>query len=290
MLVKLAPPAILAGIAAPELIHQLRVATRRCEACVRVFARLITDATSKRWTGHLKSIRQQAGPVRDLDVFIQRLESLELSVTGLPDVLEELRRRRSDSYRALATWLADSLDPIIFSQMESPGNRLRYRDQGAVSVWGLAAYELLQPVMDEYLDIGNKLMKVKRGARTVEALHRFRIRGKRVRYAVEICASGLRSDAADKLTKRLTKIQNHLGQMNDHSAAATILGHGIELAKTKKLRDAFREMMEQEQAATTFEVEEFHKWYSSGQHKRLIKIWSNCRPQGAQKSIIRKKK
>src|SRR4051812_43428548 len=60
----------------PENVHQLRVATRRAGAALRIFRHCLPAKIFKRARKRLRRLRRAAGEVRDWDVFLDRLKAL----------------------------------------------------------------------------------------------------------------------------------------------------------------------------------------------------------------------
>ena len=58
-----------------EHVHQLRVATRRAIAAIRVFEDQLPRRRTRQMKQILRRVRQTAGNARDLDVLYHRLES-----------------------------------------------------------------------------------------------------------------------------------------------------------------------------------------------------------------------
>jgi CHAD domain-containing protein len=79
-----------------EYVHQLRVATRRATAALKIFSELLPNKQLSWMKKRLRRIRQAAGDARDLDVLIARLEQRIDKAAGdtLPELVEELSQRR----------------------------------------------------------------------------------------------------------------------------------------------------------------------------------------------------
>ena len=54
----------------PEYVHQLRVATRRADAALRIFAPCLPGKVHKKARHRLRRLRQAAGAAHDWDVFL----------------------------------------------------------------------------------------------------------------------------------------------------------------------------------------------------------------------------
>ena len=194
----------------PEAIHQMRVATRRLRAALRVFADVLPPEAIE-LGGELKWLAGALGAVRDLDVQIQRLKEDVDAVQATPEAaglvvcLFETRRRVADDEltQALASpryaRLLDALEAVL------------------VEPWPATSGE---PTPQRL--IRARYRRVRRaGARLTEdaapaELHRARIRTKQLRYTLE-CFTDLYGGPARKLVRRATRLQDALGTIQDSS-------------------------------------------------------------------------
>jgi CHAD domain-containing protein len=79
-----------------ELIHQLRISTRRSQAALQMFAGLLPPMSRDKTIKHMKKLRRAAGNVRDVDVLMQRLgrRAETSSDKRLADLVECMGQRR----------------------------------------------------------------------------------------------------------------------------------------------------------------------------------------------------
>lgn len=190
-----------------EAIHQLRVASRRAAAALDAFAELCPRRKRAAWKRRLRRIRRRAGEFRDLDVLVARYQSepgtilerlLERRAAARP-VIGKLRKRwrRRKCKRRIGRlvrrvrWRADDPEPTV-EQIA--------RDRLRAACDRLLAAAAAQP--------GD-----------VEALHRLRIRGKQLRYAMEIFAGAMPESVREELYPMVETLQKHLGRINDHATA-----------------------------------------------------------------------
>ena len=66
----------------PENVHQLRVATRRADAALRIFRCCLPGKTYRSARARLRTIRRAAGAARDWDVLLIELRQRAGSSTG----------------------------------------------------------------------------------------------------------------------------------------------------------------------------------------------------------------
>ena len=217
----------------PEYLHQMRVAVRRLRSAISVFAPLFPDAEIAPARAGLQWLAASLGPARDWDVFvIETLPPIESEFgahDGLMDFTarcEKLRRRanararravRSARYRhltlSLAAWLAGE------GWMTQLDSRPRAALQAPLAEFARAVLE------GRYGQVRKKGRKL--GKLSPSALHRLRIAIKKFRYAADFFA-GLYEPAVTRVgLKRLARLQNILGAMNDAATVANLMAHGF---------------------------------------------------------------
>jgi CHAD domain-containing protein len=209
----------------PEALHQCRVALRRLRSALSVFKEVIADDEIADLKGRLRTISQDLGGARDLDVFLAKLNQPDGSLAR-PDVedrelLERTRKDREDAYSRVIAALQDqrfhSLMFDVIAWIET-GPWLHADDP-------MAQVRRQQPVerfAAETLD--RRRRKVRRRGRHLEELdpsarHRVRIEAKKLRYATEFFASlatGRKNQRRQQaFSKALEDLQEHLGELND---------------------------------------------------------------------------
>lgn len=218
----------------PEHLHDMRVATRRMRAALRLFAGAFTPEEASELRAELRGIANALGRVRDLDVQIEqigklasRLVSVEpAALDPLVDLLEQRREAarsemltllRSASYRRLKASLIRRLQrgPVTESpDAESSGAK----SSGATSPILTVGAELLQRCR----------RKVMRAGKHIESssppfeYHVLRIHGKRFRYALEFM-EGVYGPSVRRLIRSLVMLQDLLGAHQDAHTAIVAL-------------------------------------------------------------------
>lgn len=215
----------------PEQLHDLRVALRRSRAALRLFApalgprRCIFLAIELRWAALLTS------PVRDLDVFLERL----------PEFLARGGTSPAGTVW-LQTWLAARLEEhrqILLSALKSKRfSRLLARVERFASSpppripKGPAALQARQASRELLAEASRRVRRAGQGvgeAPVPAALHTLRIRFKKLRYATEFLREALAKDPAGYLTE-LTEVQDCLGLHQDAVTAEALLREAAEEA------------------------------------------------------------
>lgn len=196
-----------------EAIHQLRVATRRLRALLRLFAPVLPTSLVTRGREGLRRLGRVIGAVRDLDVLDLALLARGRKLDGeTRAALEPLRRELAQQRAAALAGLATELDAprtrrLLTMLEEAPRRRLPVR--GAVRL-GDVAGTLVEPHLRAVLRAGRDLDADAPDA----ALHRLRVRVKRLRYALETL-SALREDELAPVIGRLRALQDVLGEHQD---------------------------------------------------------------------------
>ncbi|WP_230532670.1 CYTH and CHAD domain-containing protein [Microvirga roseola] len=209
-------------------LHQMRVGLRRLRAAMSLFKnQLLTDPESAAIKDNLRWAGQALGTARDLDVFLERLRSMDDAGHDGTQV-EEVEQRRAQAYRELletlesrrfmdvvlqaAAWIeagawAVSDDPGLEEARERPA-----RD--------FAAGELSRRF--------KRICKLGRNLRELsdEERHELRIRIKKLRYGAEFFASLFPSGKAQKRRKKLSGVledlQEMLGELNDLAVGGSL--------------------------------------------------------------------
>lgn len=213
----------------PEDLHQMRVAVRRMRAALKAEGGALGDA-GPRLQAELKWLGGALGPVRDLDVQLERLradagefdeterEAVEHLLSGLVAERKQARRRmltalRSRRYGALREALAEAIrsDPVEDPGTDGAGKNVKPKSGTGPTVSDLvrAPYQKLHKAVgmlgDEPPD---------------DDLHALRIKGKRLRYAAELTASS----PGKKLRKLIDATKNFQDVLGEHQDAVVAEG------------------------------------------------------------------
>ncbi len=204
----------------PEELHDMRVATRRMRAALALFAEAL-PARAAHVRVELGWLADCLGAVRDLDVQLERLAEWMTEVppddaAALTDLAALLHRHRDVARDHLLTALeSHRYERLVngFATMlrQGPSRRLAGARAPAVLV-----------VPDLLRSRHRAVVKAaKRAARSgaPDDFHKLRIRGKRLRYALEFVAP-LYPGQTPRYVKRVVALQDALGLMQDARVAA----------------------------------------------------------------------
>jgi CHAD domain-containing protein len=195
----------------PRAVHQMRVATRRLRAALRLFADILPAAQAEHLDAELKWVAGQLGHVRDLDVQLRRLR----------ETATELQLE--SALAPYVTWLEDQRREAQ-QTLEAALNSARFMDLvealRSVSTWTLpeaATAPLRQQAalrLERVFKTFRKRATRLRRKSPLQAFHKVRIRAKRLRYAAEFFQP-IFGQPASRFIKRLTKLQDILGELQD---------------------------------------------------------------------------
>jgi triphosphatase len=204
----------------PEELHDMRVATRRMRAALAMFSDAL-PVRAQRMRDELGWIAGALGAVRDLDVQLQRVEQWMEEVPeedrhSLGDLARLLGHQRQDARRRLLVALETKRYERLVSDFTNLLRQGPSRRSAAASAPALV-------VVPDLLRIRHRAVAkaVKQVERTgaPDDLHRLRIRGKRLRYALEF-VSEIYGSHTRTYVRQLVRMQDTLGLMQDARVAA----------------------------------------------------------------------
>ena len=251
-----------------EHVHQLRVATRRAGAAVRIFVGCLPHRTFDKVRKKLRRIRRGAGAARDWDVFLDALrERLQKAPAGQHPGLDLLlgiaQGQRMAAQEALVQATTNSaldLDKLITETIADLKNPSRQAS---------TLKELAVPLLTEHVQDLNQA--VQGDLHNYEHLHQVRITGKRLRYAMEIFGSCFDSSFREEIYPAVEEMQEILGQANDsHVAAGRLEAIRARVKATqperwKRYRPGLETLLRYHKRALPQRREQFVKWWKKWQ-------------------------
>ena len=207
----------------PERVHRLRVATRRTLAAFAAFRGLVPASERDWFEKRLRRIRRAAGDTRDLDVLTGRLER-ESPRTGGGD---QRSARASRARERLVAMLAKRRD-VSRRPIQEVRDELRTADwagrvetlldevAGCGRAESFAAYgrRRFRRLLEDFFRRADRRLK------DAADIHRLRIEGKKLRYALEIFAAVFPAAELAACHDNLEQLQETLGEFTDHASAA----------------------------------------------------------------------
>ena len=219
----------------PEALHDMRVATRRMRAAMKVFEGALPER-AKWFREELRWVAGSLGDVRDLDVQIGRLEAWkneadkedsEENSEFLGNILDVMKKRRTEARGRML----EVLDSARYERLEASFGEMLRRGPGAerelAQVNGHSPED--EPVTSAAPAlVSARYRKWSKAARRLdessptESFHDLRKKGKRLRYALEF-VSEVYGKPTEALIKPLKKLQDDLGDQQDAVVAAGTL-------------------------------------------------------------------
>jgi inorganic triphosphatase YgiF len=192
-----------------DAVHQSRVAIRRLRAAFSLFGDAVADDHSLVFRAEWKAAAAGLGPVRDLDVLIARIAA-GADGNEHDDLLAHLQSRRAIAATAAQALLAGA----DFQQL-----LVRFAE------WlerGMPCAPA--PLATFATDILRRRRRTLVRGKTLaalpdEALHALRIKGKKLRYAVEFFAALYPRKGRRRFAKALGALQEALGNVHDLAVA-----------------------------------------------------------------------
>lgn len=209
-----------------EYVHQMRVATRRLRAALRMFRPVLPAGFADQLVPPLRELMQALGQARDLDVLMAeivapvakalpdepRLTDLAGAITNrLYSARNQIRHvLRQPGYSRLLLTVASLLHRAPF--VEPPGAPAE-------------TPSLLQFADRRLRRLLKRILELADAARVdyPPSLHELRIAIKRLRYAIEFFGAMLPGKSGNAAVRRLAGLQEELGQLNDLASAGTLL-------------------------------------------------------------------
>jgi len=200
-----------------EHVHQLRVGTRRATAALEIFSPCLPDKAYRVARKQLRSIRRAAGAARDWDVFLQSLGTAEQQRDRWQPAWDFLighalacREQAQANLRA-----ASPNHPFTFERLLAETIAAIHKPHTEPPIHTLIdlAFPLLNGLPKQLHDAASGDLD------DYEHLHRVRIIGKRLRYAMEVFASCFAPAFKETLYVAVEEMQEILGRANDSHVA-----------------------------------------------------------------------
>lgn len=196
----------------PEFLHDFRVALRRLRTYLRAAASVPMDAR-----GRIRSLWEPTGPVRDRDVFLERLPGIGTAANRATAASVEalrcaLEAQRAEEFARLLPGIAEfARDPARLIAGVKP------RDAGdrRESI-GALAHRLVERADRQVYRASRRVVAAIRAGGVVDddRIHALRIKAKRARYTRELFAQVGEADTSGP-ARDLRRVQKVLGDYND---------------------------------------------------------------------------
>lgn len=229
-----------------EALHDMRVATRRMRAAFEVFGDYFKKGATKAHLKRLRATGRALGPVRDLDVFLEKMHmhlkgKSEEERTGLAPLENSWQTGRGVAREKMLAYL-DSKAYATFLR----GFSRFVNTPGA----GAKPFSDEFPMADKVQEVAPILIYTRLAAvrafdsvlsnAKIEQLHALRIEFKKLRYTVEFFQEVLGPEGSE-VVDEIKKVQDHLGDLNDADVACNILGDFLSRWEKEQLALPIRE-------------------------------------------------
>lgn len=253
-----------------ELVHQLRVATRRAMAAVGIFGELLSPRRKQWFEKRLRQVRKAAGDARDFDVLAERLANrlAEHDETRLELLLEEVTRRRQAAQRPIDRAYAKLRRKDFRRRERKLIRHVRLRTQADLDQqpsFAEAGRRALRNLAHDFFAAAAADLS------DSQSLHAFRIQGKRLRYAMEVFAEAFAPPLRKKLYPQVERLQAKLGDINDHASARRHFEEWIATTERNDVADALRRQIDEETTALGECTARFFQWWTPKRSQALRK-------------------
>jgi len=216
----------------PEGVHQLRVGVRRLRSLLSTLKEVLPEQPTDVLSRELRWLGGALGPARDLDVFLAEMVD---PVLRARDGNGALKRLRDEAITMRAEAYED-----VRRALESPrytALALRFGRWCVDREWRQQALtpdsaRLFAPARETAAQIlGRRLTRARRlsdQATTPSERHNLRIELKKLRYAGDFFASVFPEKRTRRYLKRLSRLQDALGLLNDAATTERTVDHLLE--------------------------------------------------------------
>ena len=254
-------------------MHQLRVGTRRAGAALNIFSLCLPDKVYASSRKQLRRLRRAAGEARDWDVFLLALAE---------QAPQKWTRQRAALDFLIGYALANRVaaqDHLVAASDDSPLAFERLVAETIAAVQPPAdgpptLIDLARPVLFELLQ---KLeLAAAQDLNDYDHLHQVRIRGKRLRYAMEIFADCFAPAFQNELYPAVEEMQEILGRANDSHVACRRL---------EVLRGKLKATLSEEWQRVKPGIEKlfrFHEVRLPQERQRFLEWWTRWQQAGGE--------
>lgn len=247
-----------------EFVHQLRVSTRRSVAAMDLYQDLLPKRESKWIRKRLKRVRRAAGHARDLDVLA--LSHQEDNGQPAAELLNRVKKQRHKAQRPIQK---------VYQQLSSKQCFARHSRALLCSVGKGRHNHHADQLFDDFARtrlkrILNRFFESSVYDTTdLTALHRFRIAGKELRYAMELLSPAFPDSFREELYPVVEQLQDRLGEINDHAVASQRFGRWMNATHKKRKIAGLKQLMRNEQADLEMALERYSSWWTKKYANKL---------------------
>jgi CHAD domain-containing protein len=259
-------PAVLQGEHDAEHVHQLRVATRRATAALKLFDDLLPKRRVRRFETQLQQIRRAAGAARDLDVLAPRLANLATEDGGwaAASLTRRLQALRHAAQGPLLEIHRRLTKKSVEREIGKLLRRVRWQHHRAQPTFKQSAGKLLAKASKKFFAAAET------DGKDLTELHVLRIRGKRLRYVIEILSPAFPSTLRDELYPTVVEVQQRLGEINDRAAACDQLRDWLDQTGDQREAALLQGLIDKEMAILHEKHADFMLWWTDARRQDLV--------------------
>jgi CHAD domain-containing protein len=235
-----------------ETTHQLRVTSRRADVTLRLFKHWLPERRRRWMRTTMRSLRHQAGAVRDLDLLEQKwtaphgIAAQQVTPAAAEWFAARIDAARTDAVRTLVRWTRSSTRRRLKHRARRTVAQVRARRPHAVST----VSRKLSDLVDDFLQ------SLPAAAQSLPHSHETRIRARRLRYALELLTPVLPNDPSATCSW-LADIQEQLGQINDDATSIRFLRESLEECPNSAVRDELQAVIDHSASAAARRLEQY---------------------------------
>jgi triphosphatase len=210
-----------------EGVHQMRVGLRRLRVALSAFGDDFRTPALDALGQRARKLAAKLAPARDLDVFVEELLEPAAQANGAVEAFEHLRARAFEARRvawdyAVAHVQGPSFPALLHDLDDALDRRVWYGANHSPLAFEMPAREIADRMLAQ------RLKAAARRARRFNTLsdhqrHRLRIALKKLRYTAEFFAPLYESGATQTFQRKLARMQDSLGALNDVAVARETL-------------------------------------------------------------------
>ncbi len=211
----------------PTALHQMRVALTHLRTAILFFSPMVEDAVRDEIRDELKWLNGELGAVRDLDVAVEHVASLDKKRPQALSAISAWEEKRTEGHRNLARTLRSVRYEWLVEQAAAwiengPWSTKKGKEAVAKRGTPIGLYTL-----DKLEEWEKRLLKRSRKLRKMgtKKRHRLRLLNKKLTYSIDSFEDLFANKKFSKqktALKHLRKAQRSLGQLNDDTRGREI--------------------------------------------------------------------
>lgn len=260
-----------------EAVHRLRVATRRTLAAIEAFRDLLPPKRTSWFEKRLRRLRRAASDARDLDVLTARLRSGPPRTTAAQRARSRLVAMLSQQRDVSRQPIRDLYEELLAADWQGRMEGLleRISSRSREPLFGRYARRRFKPVVMEFFSLADRKL------RSATEIHRLRIEGKKLRYAMEIFSAVFLPRVRGRCQDALEQLQETLGEFTDHAAAADRFRRWARDDSMTSIRRTLSALRRQEESLANDARKVFVKWWNPGRRRSLRRAFERTLRQAS---------